>query len=138
MLTSLYSISPLSVVIAFVANVAVGFYWYSPAGFGHAWMKGSGLTQEKLEKNNPAIAMASAMVLNFLTTLSMAVVFALIDVQGMGQGIGVAVLLWAGFVAATQAKFALFEGRPMQLIALYCGQSFVSFVLMGLVLGVWR
>ena len=136
MFAALHSIGFVSVILAFAANVAVGFYWYSPSGFGSTWMKLAGLTREKLEKNNAALA--SALILNFITTAAIAIVFALIDVRGVFESIAIAMLLWLGFIVTNHLKFALFEGRSIKLMGIYCGQSLVSFVLMGIILGAFR
>ena len=139
MFTALSSIDLLSVLLAFAGNFLVGMIWYSPVVFGNTWMDLVGLTPEKIKKaGGPARAMMVAVGAGFLSALSMAIVFALIDVRTVPQGIIVALLLWLGFNAVSHAKHAAFEGRPARLVAISAGGDLVGAVVMGVILGAWR
>lgn len=56
---------------AAVAAMAIGFAWYHPKTFGSAWMRGVGMTEEKMAAANPAItyglAFLMAAILAFFT-----------------------------------------------------------------------
>ena len=47
-------INPIAIPIAAVAALVVGFIWYNPKVFGNAWMKASGMTEEKMKGGNMA------------------------------------------------------------------------------------
>ena len=65
----------LALIVAALSTLVIGFIWYNPKVFGTAWMKESGLTEEKMKgANMPVIfvmavffAFLIAMVLQFLT-----------------------------------------------------------------------
>jgi hypothetical protein len=41
-----------AIPLAAVAALVVGFIWYNPKVFGNAWMKASGMTEEKMKGGN--------------------------------------------------------------------------------------
>ena len=43
-------INLIAVLLAAVAMMAVGFFWYSPKGFGKQWMQLSGITPDKISE----------------------------------------------------------------------------------------
>ncbi|MBC2843889.1 DUF1761 domain-containing protein [Winogradskyella flava] len=48
-------INLLAIVVAAVAALVIGAIWYSPKVFGNAWMKASGMTEEKMKSGNMAL-----------------------------------------------------------------------------------
>ena len=65
----------LHLFVAAFSSLLIGFIWYHPKVFGTAWMKASGMTEEKIKNSNPAkiyglallCAFFVAFVLQFLT-----------------------------------------------------------------------
>ena len=68
-------INPIAIPIAAVAALFIGALWYNPKfGFGMAWMRASGMTEERMKSGNIAIifgfallfaAMLSVLLMNF-------------------------------------------------------------------------
>lgn len=42
----------LSIAVAAVAALLIGYFWYNPKVFGNVWMKSLGLTEEDLAQTN--------------------------------------------------------------------------------------
>jgi len=64
----------LAIVVAALVPLVVGFIWFNPKVFGNAWMKASGMTQEKAEGANMPLIMGlsllfSAMLAMFLNSI---------------------------------------------------------------------
>jgi membrane glycosyltransferase len=55
-------INPWSILVAAVAALVVGFVWYNPKVFGNAWMKASGMTEEKMKGGNMAVIFGLALL----------------------------------------------------------------------------
>jgi len=51
-----------AIPIAAIAALVVGFIWYNPKVFGNAWMKASGLTEEKMKGGNMLVIFGLALV----------------------------------------------------------------------------
>jgi len=62
-------INPIAIPIAAIAALVVGFVWYNPKVFGIAWMRESGMTEEKMKSGN----MAKIFVFTFLFAVLLAV-----------------------------------------------------------------
>ena len=69
-----------AILVAGVASMAVGFFWYSPMLFGKPWMKMMGYTEESMKKAQKemgktyaisfVLALVTAYVLSHVMTLS--------------------------------------------------------------------
>ena len=64
-------INPIAIPIAAVAALVVGFIWYNPKVFGNAWMKASGMTEEKMKGGNMAKIFGLALFFAALLTLQL-------------------------------------------------------------------
>jgi len=67
-------INPWSIPVAAVAALVIGAVWYNPKVFGNAWMRESGMTEEKMKGGNMAkifglallfAAMLAVLLMNF-------------------------------------------------------------------------
>ena len=47
-------INPLAIPVAAVAALVIGAIWYNPKVFGNAWMRASGMTEDKMKGGNMA------------------------------------------------------------------------------------
>ena len=56
----------LSMVIATILPMVVGFIYYHPKLFGNAWMKTLGITEEDIKKQNMGMTYGIALVMSFL------------------------------------------------------------------------
>ena len=61
-------INPLSLLVAAVSALVVGFVWYNPKVFGKAWMAAAEMTEDKMKGAN----MAKIFGLAFLFALMLA------------------------------------------------------------------
>lgn len=55
-------VNPWAVPVAAIAALVVGFVWYNPKVFGNAWMKASGMTEEKIKGGNMAVVFGLALL----------------------------------------------------------------------------
>lgn len=55
-------VNVLAIPVAAVAALVIGAVWYSPKVFGNAWMKASGMTEEKMKGGNMALIFGLALV----------------------------------------------------------------------------
>lgn len=126
-------LSLLAVLAATVVGIVVGALWYSPLLFANQWMAALGKTPE--EMGNPTQAMA-AMPFN---VVAMAFVIALlmnsVGATGALSGIVLGTLVWVGFALTAHVNLFLFEGRQLSLFLINIGHLWVTYVLMGIVIG---
>lgn len=60
----------LIVALAALVPLVIGFIYYNPNVLGKAWMKLSGMTEEKMKEGNMAVIYGSAYFLSFLAAIA--------------------------------------------------------------------
>jgi hypothetical protein len=56
-------VNPVAIPVAAVAALVIGAVWYNPnIGFGHIWMRESGMTEEKMRSGKIGIIFALALL----------------------------------------------------------------------------
>lgn len=134
-------ISWLGVVLATVASMAVGFVWYSRGVFGPTWMKLAGLDQAKMKKGmfGPMLA---ALLGSLLTAYILAHVSYLAHAffrnSFFMDTVSTAFWLALGISATTLVIHNSFEQKPWKLTALAVGNRFVTIIIMGMVIGIFK
>lgn len=128
-----------AVIVSAVVSMALGFLWYSPIMFGKAWMKLSKVDPQKVKQANKNMPKLYSIM--FVATLVTVYVLAqLIDLTLASttlDGVELAALVWAGFVAATGVSMMLFEGKSWKLFFINTGFTLVSLLLSGVILTLW-
>lgn len=132
-------INYVSVILAAVSSMVLGFVWYSPALFGKPWMalmgfkeKDMGKMQEEAKKGY-----AVSFVLSIVTAYVIAHFVKLIGVVTIEQAVQLGFWTWLGFVGTTQLGDQLWGGQPMKLFYINSGYRLVSLIIMVLILTMW-
>jgi len=60
----------LAIVVSAVVPLLIGAIWYNPSVLGNAWMKASGMTEEKMKTGNIAVIFGVTLVLSFMLAFS--------------------------------------------------------------------
>ena len=125
-----------AVLVAGLSSLILGALWYSPALFGAAWMRESGVTEDKAKGAN----MAKTMTLALLLAIIGAAVFAMFLGPTATAVFGVSVGFAAGlcWVAGSFGINYLFEQRSLKLFLINGGYHTLQYTLIGLILGAWR
>lgn len=132
-------INYVAVLIAAIANMALGAFWYSPVLFAKRWialMKVSEAEINEMKKGAPrayALSFIGALVMSYVLAHIVDYAQATTIVGGVGSGFW----LWLGFVATTGSASVLFEGRPAGLYLINSGYYLVSLIVMGAIVAVW-
>jgi hypothetical protein len=134
---SLSGINWLAVGASFAAVMVLGFVWFARFAFGKRWMELVGLTEEKA-RSGAAKALGFAVVLGILEVLGTAVLFELIHVASMVDGLVAGAILGVAIVLPTTGVQHIFAGRPMALMWIHVAHHLVEFLLIGGILGGWQ
>ncbi|PIN70341.1 hypothetical protein COV93_01910 [Candidatus Woesearchaeota archaeon CG11_big_fil_rev_8_21_14_0_20_43_8] len=137
---SLAGINFIAVLFAAALSVALGALWYSPAFFGKAWMRLTGINHKDLEKAKKK-GMGKNYIAGFLaaivTSLVLSIFIVYVGVWNLSGGAMIAILVWMGFVATNSLGMILWENKSVKLYLINNGFQLVSLVLMGALLAVW-
>ena len=126
-----------AVLLATLSTMIVGSIWYLPKVFGSWWEKAARV-------ENPANAVRAIVITVIVSFVSAWVLAgaAAIAQEFYGGSFLVntmvtAIILWAGFTAARFITHDAFENRPKLLTLLNVSHELVTFVVMGLVIGLF-
>lgn len=121
----------LTVFIAALLNMVIGFFWYSKWLFGPAWIR-----IKKTKETAPSIA---TLIYAFIVSLIIAYFLALfegyLEVTTVADGMFVGFCFWLGFVATTQISSVLWEKGSFRLFLIHTGMKLLSFLVMSGVIG---
>lgn len=137
-------INLLAVLVCGLAAIVLGSFWYSPAGFGTAWMKEVGITQAQMEeaKKKGMSVMWKQYVIAFVSALLTAYVLAhFANYAGASDAMGGAQLgfwAWLGFFATTSTASVAWEGKSWKWWMLTNGYNLVLLLAMGMILATWK
>ncbi len=129
------NINYLAVLVAALSAFLIGGLWYGPL-FGKAWQKEIALSDEEIKKSNPAIIFGGSFILTFISAFNLA--FFLGPKSGLVLGLISGAMTGLFFVTAFLGVIYLFERKSIKLFFINGGYIFVTFSIMGLIIGVWK
>lgn len=136
-----YDINYWSVLAAAVAQMIIGFIWYSDALLGKQWRKEMGISDAKGKKMQEG-GMAKMMGLGFVGALLMAYVFSFIIVgfehTTLVEGIYAGFWAWLGFIVPLLLGNVLWGGQSWKLWLINATYWLTTLAVMGAILAVWQ
>lgn len=130
------SINVLAVIAAAASTFLIGGLWYSPLLFEPAWRRASGVSEADLAGGSKAAVFGGAFAFALIMAINLAMFLNAPDTTiAWGATAGALAAIW---VALGIGTVALFERRPWSYTLINGGYWFVSFVVMGAILGAWR
>jgi membrane-associated HD superfamily phosphohydrolase len=131
------TVNHLAVLAAALSDFVVGALWYSPLLFVKVWMKETGITEEKMKKDNPVVKYGLTFVFSLVITYNLA--FFLGNPEStLGDYLLYSALAGFGWASMAVGILSLFEMRGWKLMLINWGYVTIAFVLKGLILGLWR
>ena len=131
-----------AVLVAAAIAMIVGSLWYSPLLFAQPWLRLLGKTMEQLteEGHGSVVAMTAAVIGSLITAyVTGACHQRVIRLARAGRRhCGGGIALGGASLGVQNLLGFLFSARPIRLWLLDGGNQLVTFVLMGLVIGLWR
>ena len=142
-----FSINWLAIIAATILPLVTGFIWYNPKVFGTAWMKESGMTEEKAKSMNPAKTYGIAVILAFFIAFSIWPMVFMGGAPDMPHGVDPFLTFKHGalhgamlglFVALPVLGInSLFEQKSFKYIIINGGYWVVTMALMGGIINGW-
>lgn len=137
------SVNYLAVLVAAIVAYVIGFMWHGPL-FGKQWIRLMEIPQAKINEMQAKgmSAMAPQMVTAFVQQLIIAWVLALLianlQITDVIGALSIALLLWLGFIVTTHLNEVLWGGKKMRLYLFNMTYLLVSFIVIGLIVMLWR
>lgn len=130
------SINFIAVFVAALSMFLIGGLWYSPALFGKAWLKALGQEESFLSSGNKGVIFGGAFLLSLIMAFNLAGFVS--GYESWTWGLLGGALAGFGWVAMAMGMIYLFERRSLKLWLINAGYLVLSFVVMGVILGVWK
>lgn len=127
------------VLAATVSAMVVGSIWYSPIAFSNTWAR-----LAKIDTSKKNVNIWKPLLLTAIVTLLSAYVLAHVSYLAhqffqnsfLQDAVSTAFWMWLGFFASRLITHDVFEGRPAKLTLITIGSELVTFLVMGLMIGV--
>lgn len=135
----LESVSMLSVALATVSSIAIGFAWYGPL-FGKQWAKEQGWSEEDMSKQkngNMGKSYALMTLGSLLTAYILAQFIKLAGAVTLWDGATVGVWAWFGFAVPLLLGSVLWEGKSWKLYQINVGYQLVTMAIMSAIMAMW-
>lgn len=126
-----------AVLVAWLVNVVVGAFWYSPIGFSKQWSTYTGVDMMKIPKDTANKIISFVAVSGFVQAVTLAVVVVSLGALTAWEGLQVGLLLWAGLVTATTVGSTLYQGLGWKLIGLNSAYFLVVMSINAILFAVW-
>jgi hypothetical protein len=140
-----YAINWGAVIVSAIADMLIGFLWYSPVLFAKPWMALMGVKcdtpEEKAAMQKEAGPMyGQAFVMSLISAVFLALVITRMFVPDTDliRGLKIAFGVWFGFVMTVQYTNALFTKKPKQLFLIDTGYQLVCYLVMGAIITKWQ
>lgn len=131
----------LGIVLAALSTMVVGGIWYAKPVFGRVWMKMVGLSDKDVE-SGAAKALGVTLLISFISAYVLAHVAYIshefFKNSFLQDSLMTAFWLWLGLTAGRMVTHDLFERRPAKLTFMNIGNEFVTIMVMGLVIGLFK
>ncbi len=127
----------LAVIVAALSNFLIGGLWYSPVLFGKLWMKENNFSDDDLKKGNMAKIFGLTFLFSFVMAFNLAMFLNDADTT-VAWGAVAGFLAGFGWVAMAISIIGQFERKSTKYILIHSGYVTISFIVMGLIIGVWR
>ena len=139
----MHSLNWLAILVAAISTMVVGFLWYSPLLFAKPWMKEMGYDpndKAKMEemKKNAGPAYGGSFVASLISAFTLALILHGLRAVDLHFGLMASFHIWLGFVATVQFTSALFTKQSMKLFGINTGYQLVCYLVMGVILTLWR
>lgn len=125
----------LSIGAAAAVAAVLGVVWYSPFGFGDAWVEAS--ERQRAASGASSGPMLGSFAATVASAIALGVVLRVAGISTVGAGAWLG-LLAGVVVSASLLSDYLFSAWPLPLFAIQAGYRVAYLVLMGVVLSVWR
>ncbi len=131
-----------AILVAFIINIAVGSFWYSPAGFSKRWSKLSGVDMMKIPKDEANKAIVSVAVASLVQAFVLALVLHSLHASSgshpLTNGLVDGVILWVGLVAATTVGNNLYMRKSWKFWWINSSFFLVVMAVNSVILAAWK
>ena len=139
----MHQLNWLAILVAAISTMVVGFLWYSPLLFAKPWIREMGhdpndkAGMEEMRKG-AGRAYSGSFIASLISAFTLALILHGLRAEDLHFGLMASFHVWLGFVATVQFTGALFAKQSMKLFAINTGYQLVCYLVMGVILTLWK
>ncbi len=126
-------LNPLSIFLAALATMPVGFLWYSPVLFAKPWIHHHAINTRK-KKGSMVIPLLSTFLTSLVMAFLLSVVIELAQITTLSNAWKLGTLLWFGFDFMPNLTRSLFSKKPLELVLIDSGHQAANVLLVSWIL----
>lgn len=130
------TINHFAVIAAAFSMFVIGGLWYSPTLFGKMWLKAIGKDESFLQTGNKIKIFGGSFILALISAYTLAGFVS--GYEDWSWGLIGGLLVGFGWLVTAFGIVYLFERRTLAHFAINAGYLVVSYVVMGLIIGIWK
>lgn len=131
-----FPINYWALLVATIAKLVMGMFWYSPILFGKQWMNLVQCKPEEMKARMPKLLLAD-FVSSFIMAFVLVHAVHYAGANSAGQGAAVGFFNWLGFIAVVTFASVMYEKRPLKLFLINNGFQLLSLLVMGAIVAIW-
>jgi len=127
----------IAVILIAIANMIIGFAWYSKLLFAEPWMKEMGIKMEDMTKG-PGMGYMLTIVVSLVSGAVFSLIGHYLGLATAVDGLFFGLLVWIGFIAPAFAANYVFSMKTFRLFAINAGYFLATSLVAGLIVGMIR
>jgi hypothetical protein len=128
----------LAVAAAWLVNVMIGAFWYSPAGFAKQWAELTGIDMMKMPKSEANRSIGFVAISALVQAFTLAVVIRSLELTTASEALIAAFVLWLGLTAATTVGVTLYSRRSWKFWWINAAYFLIVMSINCLILTLWQ
>jgi hypothetical protein len=128
----------LAIIAAWLVNVIVGAFWYSPAGFAKQWAELTGIDMMKMPKSEANRSIGFVAISALVQAFALAVVIRSLELTTASDALIAAFVLWLGLTAATTVGVTLYSRRSWKFWWINAAYFLIVISINSMIFTLWR
>lgn len=130
----------LAVIVGAVVYFALGGFWYSPVGFGTAWMRSVGMTMPEGEERPGAGIYATPLIGDLIAAVATGWLALATGSSTLAEGILLGLVVSVGYSVTQTASNATFNRlpEPMTWFWITALHNVVGLTILAIIVSVWQ
>jgi uncharacterized protein DUF1761 len=137
---SLNDVNWLAIIAGTVVYFGLGGFWYSPAGFGKAWMRSVGMTMPEGGERPGAAIYATPLIGDLIVAIATAWLAHATGSSTVGDGVLLGLVVAIGYMATLTSTTATFSQFPEPVTWFWITASYnvVGVTILAIIVSAWK
>lgn len=127
-----------AIIVAWLINIIVGAFWYSPGGFAKQWTKYTGVDILKIPTDKATRILVAVAFSGLVQAVVLAIVINSFGATTFIDGLVAGLVVWLGLTAATTVGMSLYSRFGWRFWWLNASYFLLVMMINSVILAVWQ